>query len=299
MSGIKRCILTGLIFDHTVRFENSNPLVVDYKYSTIGRVRVALTTYNDLLSRQQANHPVLAGICRNAFENGNEPPLINGDFITTDVKNYKHPTEFKEKAIYLLRYLYHKGGKDYHSFNLKSVQDFPICYSNDIDEFNRIMNFLEDKFLIKWRDAPTFGRNMTNFLSVQLTESGIKEIEKELPSVPLVGLVGQKITTGDFETDDKINHAQDLFFQEPRTLDRMRSACETLSYVLEPLREDLKKYFKQKDISSFFQIVNEFDIRHNKDSTKDIVHEEQLEWIYYSLLNTINTYTKLRRKLET
>ena len=80
-------------------------------------------------------------------------------------------------------------------------------------------------------------------------------------------------------------------------MDKMRSACEVLSYILEPLRKDLEKYFKQKDISDFFQLVNNFDIRHNKESTKDIIHEEQLEWVYYSLLNTINTYTKLQKRL--
>jgi hypothetical protein len=297
MNNVKRCILTGLIFDNTVQFDNSNPLVIDYKYLPLGRVRIAVPTYNDLLSNKQFSHPVLAGICRNAFEDGVEPPLINGDFLTTGIKNYKYPTEFKEKGAYLLKYLYHKGGKDYHTFSLKSMRDFPICYSSDIDEFNRIMDFLESNFLIKWQDAPLFGRSMKSFHEVQLTEVGIEEVEKELPSIPMVGLVSQKITTGDFEIDDKINHAQDLFFQEPRTLDKMRSACETLSYVLEPLRKDLEKYFKQKDISDFFQIVNNFDIRHNKESTKVIMHEEQLEWVYYSLLNTINTYTKLRRKL--
>ena len=78
----------------------------------------------------------------------------------------------------------------------------------------------------------------------------------------------------------------------------MRSACETLIYILDPLRKDLETYFKQKDISDFFQIVNNFDIRHKKESTKDIINEEQLEWIYFSLLNTINTYTKLQKKIK-
>ena len=76
----------------------------------------------------------------------------------------------------------------------------------------------------------------------------------------------------------------------------MRSACETLSYILEPLREDLKNYFSQKDVSDFFQIVNTFDIRHNKYMTKNIVHIEQLEWVFYTLLNSINTFVKLKKQ---
>jgi hypothetical protein len=88
-----------------------------------------------------------------------------------------------------------------------------------------------------------------------------------------------------------------LFFKEPQTMDRMRSACESLSFVLEPLREDLKKYFNSKDTEAFFNIVNNFDIRHNKEQTKDIQYQEQLEWIFYSLLNTITIYTKLKDRI--
>src|SRR5205823_301894 len=128
------------------------------------------------------------------------------------------------------------------------------------------------------------------YWGVQLTDIGIDEVEKELPKVPMIGLVNQDITTGDSDIDEQINHAKDLFYQEPQTFERMRSACEALSYVLEPLREETKKYFKSKDIEDFFQIINTFDIRHNKDSTKTIVYEEQLEWVFYALLNTVNTY---------
>jgi len=60
---------------------------------------------------------------------------------------------------------------------------------------------------------------------------------------------------------------------------------------LEPLREELKKTFTS-DTKIFFRIVNEFNVKHNKERTKNIQHEEQLEWIFYSLLNTINTYSK-------
>lgn len=80
-------------------------------------------------------------------------------------------------------------------------------------------------------------------------------------------------------------------------MDDKRSACETLSFVLEPLRKDLTSFFSTGDVSDFFLLVNRFDIRHNKTSTTSLVHEEQLEWVFYTLLNTITTYTKLKRKL--
>jgi hypothetical protein len=114
--------------------------------------------------------------------------------------------------------------------------------------------------------------------------------------MPMVGLVNQDISTGYPDIDNQINHAKDLFFSEPPTFEKMRSACETLSYVLEPLRKDLSQYFSQKDINAFFQIVNTFDIRHNKEYTNELVTEEQLEWVFYTLLNTISTFVKLKNK---
>jgi hypothetical protein len=140
------------------------------------------------------------------------------------------------------------------------------------------------------------GNESKLYLGVKMTNSGKEEAKKVLPKMPLFGLVNQTLTTGDIERDEKINHARELFFSEPLSMDKMRSACETLSYVLEPLQKSLKNYFGEKDISDFFKIVNTFDIRHNKDATKKIVDEEQLEWVFYSLLNTINTYAKLKHR---
>jgi len=116
--------------------------------------------------------------------------------------------------------------------------------------------------------------------------------------MPMIGLVEQEIITGDIATDEKINHAKKLFFKERATMDEKRSACETLIFVLEPLRDKLTNFFSSGDVSDFFQMVNRFDIRHNKNSTINLPHEEQLEWVFYTLLNSINTYVKLDKKIN-
>ena len=115
--------------------------------------------------------------------------------------------------------------------------------------------------------------------------------------MPLFSLVDQKITTGDSSVDVKIEHARALFFNELPTPDKMRSACEALIFILEPLRDELKGLFND-DTEAFFNIVNNFTIRHNKVKTKSINTPEQLEWIFYSLLNTINTYVKMKRRVQ-
>ena len=268
MKEVARCLLTGIQFDASVKFDNSNPLIYDYTFSPIGRARISQPKIIEFNNNRTFKHPVLAGICRNAFENGEQPPLIDTEFVNTGIENHKYPVEFKEKAKHLLKMLYKLGGKEYQALDLNDIIDYPLCYCTNPDEFNRVMVYLEERYFLRWHNKSVFGMGRTRYFKVLLTESGIEEVEKELPPLPMVGLVNQNISTGDFDVDEKINHARNLFFDEPQSMDKMRSACEALSYVLEPLRDKLKKVFNQKDVSDFFQIVNNFDIRHNKNQTK-------------------------------
>lgn len=292
------CPLTGYQFNESVIIDEIQGPVFGYEYSPVGKVKIALPTLIEFINNTQYNHPILAGICRNAFEIGIEPPLINRDFIDNGIKTVPYPKSFKEKVLHFLKYMYDRGGNDYNTFSFSTSNDYPICYSENHEEFRKIIEHLKDRHQIKCPNEQTIARGIKRYYDVELTDIGIAEVEKVLPKIPMIGLVDQQISTGDSETDDKINYAKDLFFQEPKNLDRMRSACETLSFVLEPLRKDLKKYFMSKDTEDFFQLVNNFDIRHNKEHTKDIEYPEQLEWIFYSLLNTISIYSKLKQRLE-
>jgi hypothetical protein len=298
MNRLLHCILTSYQFDKAMVLEPTDGDFIEYDGSPAGKVRIAFPTLIELMNKRDYNHPILAGICRNLFEKEEEPPLITTDFITNGIKNFSIPKSFKEKALHLLKYIYDKGGNDYKTFNFSSPNDYPLCYAENHDEFTRIMIYLEENFFLKWKNSQIFPGGLRTFWDTQLLENGIELVEKDLPNIPMIGLVDQEISTGDIDIDEKINHAKELFFQEPQSIDRMRSSCETLSHILEPLRKEAKKYFAYKDIEDFFQIVNNFDVRHNKDTTKKIIHPEQLEWIFYSLLNTINTYTKLKQRLE-
>lgn len=296
MTILRKCILTGYPFNPIEVDETTEP-VFEYQFSPVGKVQIELSTLLSFMENNQYHHPILAGLCRNAFENDIDPPIINQELIDNGIKNVPYPKSFKEKCRHLLEYMYYKGGKDFKSFTFISTNDYPICYAENHEEFSKILSYLKTRFLIEWRSDQSLAGGKKRYFEIQLMDLGIEEVEKDLPKIPLIGLIDQKITTGNYETDEKINHAKNLFFHEPQTVDRMRSACETLSYVLEPLRQDVKKYFNSKDTEDFFNLVNNFDIRHNKEKTKEIEHSEQLEWVFYSLLNTINTYTKLKQRL--
>ena len=204
---------------------------------------------------------------------------------------------FMEKAMWFLRYLYEHGGSEYQARDYTSFGSYLIPAAEDPEQFHRMIEALIDTGWATYKEINT-NRIGIFYVGVRLTAAGIKEAEKGLPQMPMIGLVTQHVTTGDLVVDEQINHAKRLFLEQPVTMSNMRSACETLCFVLEPLRQQLTPTFTTADVNTFFQLVNTFDIRHNNASTKNLMHEEQLEWVFYTLLNTINTYTKLKAKLN-
>lgn len=292
---IDKCALIG----YDLKTEELEPITsptIEYETEFVGKVKITLTAYKELLDGEYERY-VIAGICKHRTLNGLEPVLIDSKFIRDGFKDLNPPFEFDEKCFELVKVLYQLYGKENREFELNTTKHFSLGYS-DPEEFTRIIDQLKTDYYITFRKKHRMGRyeDSNLFMGVKLTNSGKKEAKKALPKIPLFGLVNQDITTGNSETDIKLNHARKLFFSEPQSIDNMRSACETLSYILEPFRGDLNNYFASKDVSDFFQIVNKFDIRHNKESTLKIIEPEQLEWIFYSLLNTINTYSKLIKR---
>ncbi|MFW5793803.1 MAG: hypothetical protein ACOCWC_05920 [Bacteroidota bacterium] len=296
MNKLKHCILTGYQLKEQINIEQTTGPHIEYTFAPVGKVKIGTATLIAFVNNKQYKNPVLAGLCRNAFEYNQEPPLITSEFIEYELKNLNYPKSFKEKERHLLRYIYERGGNEFKQFTFLSQKDYPICYAENLNEFQTIMERLERRYLISFNMQNLAG-GLKSYSNVSLEQEGIDEIQKELPKTPMIGIVNQTIKTGDIDVDEKINYAKDIFFQEPQNFDRLRSACEKLIYVLEPLRQQLKIYFKRKDTEDFFIMVNNFDIRHNKEHTKEIEHPEQFEWLFYSLLNTIYTYTKLKKRL--
>ena len=294
---LDRCLLTEYPLDPGASLPTSG---MNYYYETkyVGKVWVTDTASTELqnLSSKDPRRFIIAGICKFRTLNNEEPIRIDSAFVNGGYKNEKYPVSFEEKAYHFIKYMFTHGGKEGHDFEFNSTKDFALAYASQ-EEFTRIIEYLEDEGQITIRKK----HQLTSephylFMGVRLTRQGKDEAEKALPKIPMIGLANQEITTGDDEIDKTINHAKRLFYEQPQSMDNMRSACESLSYVLEPLRSQCERIFGNPDTNSFFSIVNNFDIRHNKNSTKEIEFPEQLEWVFYSLHNTINTYTKLKAK---
>src|SRR5438128_726740 len=134
---IALCPLTG----HQLTSQNAivhptTDATFTYEFPPIGKAKIALATYLTFKNNSEYKHPELAGICRNAFEDGVEPPLINSEFLTTGIKNLRYPKSFIEKVSHLLKYMYKKGGNDYSAFEFLNVKDYPIAYAAGEEEFN-------------------------------------------------------------------------------------------------------------------------------------------------------------------
>jgi hypothetical protein len=290
IANMETCPITGLSV--TVQMDQHG---TTFFYETPNTGRIAFT---DMAFRQASQltslqKMILQGICRNRQLLGQEPQVFNAAFLN-QLENQPVPYAFEEKARHFLQYLYDNGGKTYKEHHLTSSNAAPIVYAS-AEEFDRIMRYVrEEGWVACGSITPT--QQGTAYQSVHLTKSGIQEIEKGLPKIPMYGLVNQQITTGDAVTDAAIEHARALFFNLPATLEAKRSACENLSYLLEPLRQELKTMFTG-DTETFFHVVNDFSVRHNKERTKRMEYPEQLEWVFYSLLNTLNTYVKMKKKL--
>jgi hypothetical protein len=305
ISGITICPFTGLPIDPNNVYDVPNKMLVfGYSNKIIGKVEmphpVYISIYNKYIGEFDDNYNnnlyIYIGIIRNHFANEKTPFYVNSDFIETGYKEYSYPSDFNDKARYFLKYLYKNGGNEGRKFQI-ALSDYPLAYAKSDDEFQRIIEKLIKQEFIDYVRKPS--RNMAGVLlnfSIELTHLGEKEVEKNLPMVPLFDLVNQDVFSGDSKIDSEILHAKKLFFKTDSTFNDKRSACEALSFVLEPIRKDFKKVVLGSDVEAFFNIVNNFDIRHNKDTTKSIEHEEQLEWIFYSLLNSIICYYKLWKK---
>lgn len=260
-----------------------------YFNDVIGEAIISIFVTRNL-ERHSSYLPILAGICRNRFEDNEEPIPITEQFIDEELKNYRYPNSFSEKKLHLLNYISKKSGLDRDPISLSSNRDFPIPYAKDEKKFIQIMNDLEQSNWIKIESKIEKLSNITIYQGVTLTDEGELTINK------FGVLLKFSLNTNDEKLNNLFNHSQQLFFRNNSTIEDKRSACQSLSLILEGVKGDLKSFFSDSDIEFLSKIINEYDIRHNKSRTIQLIHVEQVEWIYYSLMNTILTYFKLNNK---
>lgn len=280
--------------------ETKDSVVIYYENPILSVVRIQDTAYLELITKKytpdlKKMRGIFGGIIRHHFESFKEPIYICMDFVNSTYKEYDYPKNFQQKSFYFIKYLYENGGAEYKSFDLSFEHDYPLAYSDDKEEFGRIIYMLKEKKYIKLNKGNIYPENNFSNINVSLDKEAHKKMESELPQFPFFKLIDEKFFTGDQRIDKRIAHAKKLFLKSD-SIEFKRSACKELADVLELIKSDMGIFFSNKDVKLFFQLVNDFDIRHNNKKTNEIKYVEQFEWIFYNSLNSIITIYKLKNK---
>lgn len=271
--------------------------VLEFKNYALRKIEMQKSVYLKLLSIVDYSNLkyIYAGIIRQYNDNHDKPFFVDEQFINEGYKEFEYPKDFHQKAFHLLKYLYYNGGREYHSFEFESENDYPLAFATDPYEFNRILQMLKDQKLIKiTKGILHIGYNYS--ITFSLIQKAYKKLEEDLGISQLFKFVDENVFTGNKLIDKKIIHAKNLYHRS--TIEDKRSACKVLGDILEPIREDLKNIYWNDDESFFFLLLNKFDIRHNNKDIKELKHEEQLDWIFFNFLNSINTYYRIMKKIK-
>jgi len=288
-----QCPITGVKIDKSSCKHNSpSEDTFTYRVKTIGEVTLTRVSWIILEENSFPQKHIIAGLCRNHFEKFKVGFKVLSNFINEGYKSQEFPKTFEEKWHHLLEFIFVNGGNESKKFNFNSINDYTITYSHNPEEFVQILDYLKITGFLWFNSMLSPETDNVLFSEVKLTFEGMEQAKLSLPIDPMVRLTREGFDLGDKSTNQRVNHAIKLFHYGSN-IENMRSACETLSFVLEPLRSELKEKFSG-DTEEFFNIVNNFNIRHNKDRTKRIEHMAQLEWVFYGLLNTIRTYYKIK-----
>ena len=270
-----RDALTG----YTLREDELKPILssaIEYETSYVGHVKIAISAYTELLNNDfDPERFIVAGICKHRTLEKKEPILVDSNFIRGGYKSLNPPIDFAEKAYLFLKYIYSNGGRENHDFEFNSTIHFPLAYASP-DEFDRILDHLDTEYYISIRKKLPFGGNKHyQYIGVKLTRAGKEEAEKALPKLPMFGLVSQEITTGDDEIDEKINHARQLFFDEPRFVSKLNSKKHLVPFT-NGVFDLLTKEFRVSKKEDYILLTTDYNFDSEKNNPNVHLFLEQI-----------------------
>lgn len=147
------CSLTGLALNGRASFQpDGMPPNVLYTFEPIGSALMDLGLYFSLSASEQRGQlqprPDLAGACREAKERGLGPYDITERFIKGPDSSW--PRTFDEKLLHFLRLFYESGGRERKKRTINVLEDFPMAFAQDAEEFHRILEALLDEALLRY-----------------------------------------------------------------------------------------------------------------------------------------------------
>jgi uncharacterized protein (TIGR02391 family) len=143
------CPLTGLPTRGraTVKAVGANNDVL-YTFAPIGRaiflLQTAVSLTQLIMQGDFKTRPDLAGLCRETIERGAEPLVLSHKEFFGEPQS-DTPTNFEEKQLHLLRFLYEMGGREHKKRNIQTYNDFPLAYAKDAEELIEIVDSIIDE----------------------------------------------------------------------------------------------------------------------------------------------------------
>ncbi|MCU5635365.1 hypothetical protein BK739_07240 [Bacillus thuringiensis serovar pirenaica] len=126
----------------------------------------------------------------------------------------------------------------------------------------------------------------------ELTDEGYV---RELVDNGLSSLLAQKYDDSDIYTD--ISEAKQEFLKYGATLDDKKDALIRLGNIMEPLRDEMKASLSKADTSDIFNLLNNFQLRHNNAKQKtDYDKEIYYPWMFYQMLAALDAFLKIKER---
>ncbi|MEM5668431.1 hypothetical protein AAHB59_04990 [Bacillus cereus] len=81
------------------------------------------------------------------------------------------------------------------------------------------------------------------------------------------------------------------------TLDDKKDALIRLGNIMEPLRDEMKVTLSKDDTSDIFNLLNNFQLRHNNVKQKtDYDKEIYYSWMFYQMLAALDAFLKIKER---
>lgn len=228
-------------------------------------------TINDNLERKQLHPPTMSPSPEIFFMNH-----LNTDRVYPIWKYYKNYSE--EELFTVIEILYdHIGKYDYDKETIVKEK-----YKN---EFSMQINNLLKRYSKGYYLNEKFGFIM------------------KLPNDSLISLMQEKIPESMSSTEiEQLKTAFSMYYRYDSNEEQKKKAINILADILEPLREDLKNVLnreyginKNKHDKLIFEIVNNFNIRHNdKKQFNEYNKSIWYDWMMHYYTSVIYTYYKLK-----
>lgn len=215
------------------------------------------------------------------FEGGAEVFFLTHIQSTSIYPIYEYYEDYTETELFtLIEILYDKIGV--YNYDEKVLEQVQIR-----EEFatliNNILKFYEDGYFLE----PSTG----------IITKGANDAVKMMLSEDLHEVLNEDIMS-------KLREAVKMYYRFDANLESKKKAINILADILEPLRTDLKNVLnetyeinKADHDNLIFQIVNQFNIRHN--NARQYTHYEHeiwYDWMIQYYTSVIITYYKLKQK---